>query len=313
MQAAIDVQNIGKHFKSNFLLRTISALQDVSFSIQEGEVFGLIGHNGAGKTTLIKILTGLIRPSTGQAALFGHPVGDIQALSQLGFLPERPYFYEYLTGREALNFYGRLAGLSANAIARRSSELLAMLKLEEAADRPMRLYSKGMLQRLGMAQAILHDPPLVLLDEPMSGLDPLGRGQIKDIIHLLKKQGKTILFSSHILSDVEELCDRVAVLANGHLRYEGDLETLTATYKEGVEIVIENVADEHMAGLSDLGAEITQQNGRVKLFLSNDQDDQRVIKQLIEQGFHIDRMIPKRMSLEEIVVRQFQSGKEEGR
>ena len=238
MRTVLQTKGLEKHYKSNFQVRTIKALDGIDLDVQEGEVYGFIGHNGAGKTTTIKILTGLIRATGGTAEIMGQPVGHKKTLEQVGFLPERPYFYEYLSAREALVFYGRLNGMPSAEIRRRSEELLHLLDLEHAADRPLHSYSKGMLQRLGMAQAVLHDPHLVILDEPMSGLDPVGRGQIKDIIQLLRKRGKTIFFSTHILADVEQLCDRVALIANGKMWYSGTVDGLTSQYQQGYEFTL---------------------------------------------------------------------------
>jgi len=307
-------KDLKKHFPSNFRVKTIKALDGVSFDVEQGEVFGCIGHNGAGKTTTIKILTGLIRPTSGEAEVLGKPLGDIKTLGQIGFLPERPYFYEYLTAREALRFYGELSGMKSADITRRIAELLPMLDLEHAADRPMVSYSKGMLQRLGMAQTVLHDPALVILDEPMSGLDPVGRGQIKDIIRILKKQGKSIFFSTHILSDVEELCDRVVLIAQGKLWYSGRVGELTSQYEHGVEFTLTSLGAEQKEKLAKLDGTLTIKDETTSvLFLPKTEDAQKALAQLVAWNVTVERMTPKRMSLEEIFLKEFKKEEESSR
>lgn len=193
------------------------ALHDLTLEIREGETFGLLGPNGAGKTTTQKLLLGLCRPTSGSIAIFGKSPEHPSIRQEIGFLPENPYFYTYLTGQEFLAFCGGMYGLSGEALKSRIGELLALVDMESAANVQLRKYSKGMLQRVGIAQALINDPKLVFLDEPMSGLDPVGRRQFRQIILELKQQGKTLFFNSHILSDVEEICDRFGILDQGHL------------------------------------------------------------------------------------------------
>ena len=193
----------------------IEAVHGIDLTVPVGQITAIIGPNGAGKTTTIKMLMGLIYPTSGQARIFGHPVGDPAAKAKLGFLPESPYFYDYLTSREFLSFYGHLFGLWGAALNKRVDELLDLVGMTHARDLQLRKFSKGMLQRVGIAQALINDPELVVLDEPMSGLDPIGRKEVRDLIFRLKESGKTVLFSSHILHDAELLCDRVAILRRG--------------------------------------------------------------------------------------------------
>jgi ABC-2 type transport system ATP-binding protein len=209
--------------------RRVAAVDALSLDVRRGEVFGFIGPNGAGKSTTIRILMGLLYPTRGSAELLGSPVGDLAARSRIGFLPESPYFYDYLTAEELLDFVGRIFGLDHTSRRQRSEQLLEQVGLAQATRRPLRKFSKGMLQRIGLAQALMGDPELVVLDEPMSGLDPLGRRQVRDLIVELRKAGKTIFFSTHILSDVEALCDRAAIVIGGQLRSVGPLDLLVSS------------------------------------------------------------------------------------
>lgn len=216
------------HWRRGSLL----ALEDLDLSIGQGEVFGLLGPNGSGKSTTMKLLLGLARPSRGTARVFGHPAGSMDARKRLGFLPENPYFPQFLSGREVLRYYGRLSGVPSGTLPGRVAELLELVGLEKAGDRRLRTYSKGMLQRIGLAQALLHDPDLLLLDEPTAGVDPLGSRQIRDLMLLMKKRGKTVIFSSHLLEQVEEVADRVAILHQGRKLSEGRLEELLTIPEE---------------------------------------------------------------------------------
>jgi ABC-2 type transport system ATP-binding protein len=223
---ALEINNLFKTFYIGFLRRRVEALRGVSFSVMPGEIFGLLGPNGAGKTTAIKIAMELIRASSGSVRIFGSPSGRHAARADIGYLPEGPYFHEYLKPTELLAFHGKLAGLNRTQIKERSEELLIQVGLQDALKRPLRKFSKGMLQRLGLAQALISRPKFLLLDEPMSGLDPLGRKFVVDLIKKQNEAGTTIMFSSHILTDVERLCDRVVILNQGKKVAEGDIATL---------------------------------------------------------------------------------------
>ncbi len=212
------------------------SLDSLDLEVHENEVFGFLGPNGAGKTTTLKLLMNLVFPTSGSATILGRPVSDTSMHREIGFLPEAPYFYDYLTAREALSYYARLFGLKDHAVVDR---FLARVGLTEARDTQLRKFSKGMLQRFGLAQAIVHDPRVVFLDEPMSGLDPVGRREVRDLILELKKEGRTIFFSTHILPDAETLCDRVAVLARGRLQGVGSVEEIFHREVHGVEIIFE--------------------------------------------------------------------------
>lgn len=228
---ALAVSGLAKTFRAGFWLnKVVTPLRDCTLQVYTGETFGLLGPNGAGKTTLLKTLLGIIRPSAGTATLLGHTLGEQSVKSRIGYLPENPYFYEYLTGREMLTFVGRLFELDRDLLRKRIPELLDLVGISKtASDRPLRKYSKGMLQRIGLAQALVNDPELVFLDEPMSGLDPTGRHQIREIIMQLRAQGKTVFFNSHILADVEVICDRIGLLVQGDLVSCGTLEDLLGT------------------------------------------------------------------------------------
>ncbi len=225
----IQTQNLGKTYRTGFwLAQKIRSLTAVDLDVYQGETFGLLGQNGAGKTTLLKTLLGIVRPTQGKATLLGKPLGDRNVKKRIGYLPENPYFYDYLTGWEILEFTGGLFEISRSVQKSRIPELLELvgLSMKDAKKKQLRRYSKGMLQRIGLAQALINDPELVFLDEPMSGLDPLGRYQMRETILSLKRQGKTIFFNSHILSDVEKVCDRVAILDKGELICEGSMDKL---------------------------------------------------------------------------------------
>ncbi|PZU99208.1 MAG: multidrug ABC transporter ATP-binding protein [Leptolyngbya sp.] len=230
--AVVQTEGLGKAYRTGFWLnQRVTSLQQCSLTVYQGETFGLLGPNGAGKTTLLKILLGIVRPTAGQATLLGHALGDSAVKQRIGYLPENAYFYDFLTGWEFLQYTAGLFGLSRAAQQRRIVELLDLVGLsqEAAKKKQLRQYSKGMLQRVGMAQALMNDPDVVFLDEPMSGLDPTGRFQVREIILALKREGKTIFFNSHILSDVEVICDRIAILDRGELIASGSLDQLLGT------------------------------------------------------------------------------------
>jgi ABC-2 type transport system ATP-binding protein len=246
---AIETENLAKEYPHGFLhLKRKTSLESLTMQVQNGEVFGLLGPNGAGKSTTIKLLMGIIFPTAGSARMLGKPASDVSMHGDIGYLPEQPYFYDYLTAAEVLDYFARFHRYSAAERRERVEKMLYKVGLESAGKIQLRKYSKGMLQRVGLAQAILHDPKLVILDEPMSGLDPVGRREVRDIILELKKAGKTILFSTHILSDAEILCDRVGVLAGGKLRGVGSPGAIVDMKTLGMEILFELAEDKAMAG-----------------------------------------------------------------
>ena len=237
---AIETENLTKEYPYGFLnLKKRASLEGLNLQVETGEVFGFIGPNGAGKSTTIKLLMRLIFPTAGTARILGKPISDIEMHRNIGYLPEQPYFYDYLTAMEVLDYFARFHDLSAGNRKERVQRMLKKVGLETAGKIQLRKYSKGMLQRVGMAQAILHDPKVVILDEPMSGLDPIGRREVRDIILELKREGKTVMFSTHILSDAEMLCDRVGVIVGGKLRGVGAPEQLVDVKTQGMEILFE--------------------------------------------------------------------------
>jgi ABC-2 type transport system ATP-binding protein len=237
---AIEILGLTKDFPVGFWRpRMRRSLDNLTFQVEEGEVFGFLGPNGAGKTTTMKLLMGLIFPTSGTARVRGRSIDDVEMHREIGYLPEQPYFYDYLTARELLDYYARFSNYSAAERRERVGKFLERVGLAAAGDVQLRKFSKGMLQRAGIAQAILHDPPVVILDEPMSGLDPVGRREVRDIILELKKHGRTVFFSTHILSDAEMLCDRVAVLAGGKLQGVGAPGEIVSIKAHKMEILFE--------------------------------------------------------------------------
>ncbi len=234
----IEVDKLTKTFRGK-RGRRIEALKELSLGVADGEVLGFLGPNGAGKSTTIKTLVGQIRPTSGKAMLFGELAGSTEARKRIGYLPENPAFYDFLTAREYLDLVGQTFGMDSAAICRESDRVLEIMALTEAAERSIRGYSKGMVQRLGLAQTLLHDPDLYILDEPMSGLDPVGRALVRDLILDLKLRGKTVFFSTHVIADVEAVCDRVAIIAQGELRAENAVSDIIAEGIEGYRVRLE--------------------------------------------------------------------------
>src|SRR5437016_7604162 len=252
--AAIEILDLEKSYLVGFWRkRPKLALRPRRLVIQEGEVFGFLGPNGAGKTTTLKLLMGLVFPTAGTARILGMDMDDPRVKSQIGFLPEQPYCYDHLSARELLNYYAQLSGVPAKGRSARVEQMLARVGLSDSAGVQLRKFSKGMLQRLGLAQAIVHDPKLVFLDEPMSGLDPMGRREVRDLIQQMRHEGKTVFFSTHILSDAEALCDRVAIIYKGELRGVGAVADLTSHVQGRVEIVWQGT--QVPASMKVLGAE----------------------------------------------------------
>jgi len=262
--AAIEIENLSKEYPHGFLhLKKKTSLHGLSMQVENGEVFGFLGPNGAGKSTTIKLLMRLIFPTAGTARILGRPISDVGMHKDIGYLPEQPYFYDYLTAAEVLDYFARFHDLPAAERRERVDRMLKKVGLETAKKIQLRKYSKGMLQRVGLAQAILHDPKVVILDEPMSGLDPVGRREARDIILELKGSGKTILFSTHILSDAEMLCDRVGVIVGGKLRGVGAPEEIVGVQAQGMEILFELAGGAAKAGA--LAAKVTQTGDRYRL------------------------------------------------
>lgn len=243
IEPAVQVRGLTKVFPIPFRRQKLVAVRDLDLEVASGQIYGLLGPNGSGKSTTLKIILGLVSPSAGEARIFGRESWEVASREAVGFLPENPYFYKYLTGAETLRFYGKLVGLHGRALAARTNELLALVRLEEARDRRLGGYSKGMLQRIGLAQALVQEPRLLVLDEPTAGVDPAGASDIRDLILTLKERGITILLSSHLLAQVQEICDRVGILARGCLVREGSVADLLAVENQ-LELILENPAPE---------------------------------------------------------------------
>ncbi len=300
----IEIKNLSKEFRVGFIMKKIAALTDLNLSVEEGEIFGFIGPNGAGKTTTVKILTGLIYPTSGKAWIFGRDIRDVNIKRDIGFLPENPYFYDYLTAREFLNFYARLFSINKREIIARIDTLLDMVDLLKYKNVQLRRFSKGMLQRIGIAQALINDPKLVILDEPMSGLDPIGRTMIRDIILRMKDQGKTVFFSSHILSDVEMICDRVGMLFNGRLKDIGKLDTLLSTRVKSIEISASLMDDIYMESIKRLAANCILMDEKLFVVVNNETQKDEVLK-IIEKGNgQLISLIPRRETLEDLFLKE---------
>jgi ABC-2 type transport system ATP-binding protein len=267
--AAIETENLTKDYPTGFLeTKKVRSLDGLTMQVQPGEVFGFLGPNGAGKSTTIKLLMRIIFPTAGTARILGKPISDIGMHRDIGYLPEQPYFYDYLTAAELLDYFARFHELPAAVRRERVAHLLKRVGLETAGKIQLRKYSKGMLQRVGLAQAILHDPKVVVLDEPMSGLDPIGRREVRDIILDLKEQGKTVLFSTHILSDAETLCDRVAVIVGGKLQGVGKPDEIVGVKSQGAEILCDYASPDRAR--PPVLADATQSGSHYRLQVSED-------------------------------------------
>jgi len=302
--AAIEILGLEKTYSIGFWRkRPKHALRPLDLKVEEGEIFGFLGPNGAGKTTTLKLLMGLIFPTAGSARILGMEIDDPRMKAQIGFLPEQPYFYDYLTARELLDYYGQLSGLEAKQRSSRVNDVLKRVGLPDVGGVQLRKFSKGMLQRVGIAQAILHDPKVVFFDEPMSGLDPMGRREVRDLMAQLKVEGKTVFFSTHILSDAEALCDRVAIIHQGELRGVGAVADLTSSVHGKVEVVWQGTTVP--ASLRALGAECHVTRDTVRAMLSEANQD-AAVEALRRERLRLVSVIPVRTSLEDYYLQKLQ-------
>src|ERR1700739_3787856 len=298
--AAIEILGLEKTYRVGFWRkRPKRALHPLHLTVEQGEIFGFLGPNGAGKTTMLKLLMGLVFPTAGAARILGRDWTDPDIKAQIGFLPEQPYFYDYLTAHELLDYYGQLSGVPAKDRTRRVEEVLAQVGLTDVKGVQLRKFSKGMLQRTGIAQAILHDPKVVFFDEPMSGLDPMGRREVRELMEQLKQEGKTVFFSTHILSDAEALCDRVAIIHQGELKGVGKVEDLTATVQGRVDIVWQGT--QVPASIKPLAAECHVTGDTVRAVIPEAQQD-AAIDALRRERLRLISLTPVRTSLEEYFV-----------
>jgi len=303
---AIEIQGLTKRFK-NPLGGPITAVDNLTLSVKSGEIFGFLGPNGAGKTTTIKILLGLLFPTDGKAAVLGKPPGDIDIKNKISYLPESPYFYEHMTARELLGFYADLFKIKGVERKNRIDNLLDQVGLTQAADKPLRQYSKGMLQRAGLAQALLNDPELVFLDEPTSGLDPIAHADICNVILDLKTQGKTVFVSSHQLSDIEMIGDRVAILVGGKLAMVGEVKELLAT--DQIEVTASDVSDEIGKNIEPLADEFELHAGKMTAFVKGTDSLNKVVGMLVNSGASILTVNPRRRTLEKLFVDTVRGGR----
>jgi ABC-2 type transport system ATP-binding protein len=256
---AISIQNLTKNYPIPFKRQKVTAVNDLSLTVEPGQVYGLLGPNGSGKSTTMKVVLGLVTPTSGKTEIFGRDSNSVESREDVGFLPENPYFYKYLTGEETLRFYGKLCGLSGARIRDRARELLKLVGLESAADRRLGGYSKGMLQRIGLAQAMIQEPRLLVLDEPTAGVDPAGSREIRDLILDFKSRGITVLLCSHLLEQVQEICDRIGILHCGTLIREGKLEDLISIQNQ-TELILEDASPELLA---DIAAAVAKSSARL--------------------------------------------------
>jgi ABC-2 type transport system ATP-binding protein len=310
-EVVIQIQNLTKEYQIGFLKkRTVRALNQLSIEVKRGEIFGFLGPNGAGKTTTLKILMRLIYPTAGDATILGKPLDDGLMRTRIGYLPENPYFYDYLSGYELLAYTAALFGIPSNAAKERARQLLKLVGLdEERANRQLRRYSKGMLQRIGIAQSLINDPEIVFMDEPMSGLDPIGRREVRDLMLSLRDQNKTVFFSSHILSDVEALCDRAAILARGKLIRCGTVQQLTGE-EEAFEVIATGISEAAFAQLSQalsFASSINPSPNGVHFVLQDENQLGDAIKAIHEFGGKLLSVNPKRASLEDLFASADQS------
>ncbi len=309
--AIIEIRNLTKDFRAGFWKnRPVRALDDLSLEVHKGDVFGFLGPNGAGKTTTLKLLMGLLRPTSGSAHILGEPVDSVSTRSRIGFLPENPYFYDYLTPEELLTYVGRLFGIRQPALGKKVRSLLERVGLSDARRLQLRKFSKGMIQRIGVAQAIINDPELVFLDEPMSGLDPLGRREVRDVIVSMKDQGVTVFFSSHILPDVEAICDRVAILRKGRLQAVGALEEILAMKIEAHEIILARVKPQGADQLKCMCEALTTIGDRLHLRASSSKQVQQILAHALANEAELISVNPVRPSLEDYFLHEVGSGRD---
>jgi ABC-2 type transport system ATP-binding protein len=299
-------EGLTKTFEVGLRRRRVHAVEDLTLSVEEGEIFGFMGPNGAGKTTTIKMLMGLIHPTRGKAFIFEAPIPSKTSKARIGYLPENPSFHEFLTGIEAMRFFATLAEVPRPEHRRRCEELLGLVGLADAADRQIRKYSKGMQQRLGIAQALVSDPAFVVLDEPMSGLDPIGRKDVRDLIFEMKRRGKTVFFSTHILPDVESLCDRVGLIQQGRLSDVGRIGDLLSARVQSVELAA--VVPQAARGVLSRGRVIAQEGDRITLVLPDEAAADAAVHELIGAGGRLISLTPNRETLEDFFLRRLEAG-----
>lgn len=303
-ETVLEVSDLHKSYRLGFLRKRIDAVRGISFQVRRGEIFGFIGPNGAGKTTTIKSILQLIYPTRGAIRLFGAESYLPQARLRLGYLPENPYIYQYLKPIEFLDLCARLTGMEKTQRRQRALALAEELGLAHALDRPVGRFSKGMMQRLGLAQALIHDPELLILDEPLSGLDPIGRKDVRDVLLAHRRRGKTLLFTSHTLSDVEMLCDRVAIVKAGRLAACGALDELLEPATRRIEVELAAVSEPLREHLAEFAISVQGKDGEVTAVVQGDEALPRLLDTAMKQGARVIAVRPHRDTLEDLFLRQ---------
>ncbi len=305
---ALEITNLTKEYTVGFWRKKpVRALYSLNLEVHQGESFGFLGPNGAGKTTTLKILMQLIFPTGGEAKILGASLDDMAMRARIGYLPEQPYFYDYLTARELLVYCGKLFGMNKADALTRAEKLIQQVGLGHAADKQLRKYSKGMLQRAGLAQSLINDPEVLFLDEPMSGLDPMGRREVLELIAGLRAQGKTVFFSSHVLSDVEALCDRVAIMNKGCLIESGKLTDILGKRTNELEAVVANVSVQVLEELKAFALQVTPVAEGARIRLESERQIERLVTIVHRNGGNIISLNPVRESLEDLFVREVSS------
>jgi ABC-2 type transport system ATP-binding protein len=303
-EIVLSVERLAKTFRKPFTGRKVEAVKGVSFEVRRGEIFGFLGPNGAGKTTTIKMLTGLIAPTSGRGSILGRPVPSSEAMGHVGFLPENPYVYPYLTPREFVSLCGRLNGMGGKKLKTQVERVIERVGIGYAIDRAVHALSKGMLQRTGLAAALVHEPELLLLDEPMSGLDPVGRKEVRDLIVEEANAGRTVFFSSHILSDVEMLCDRVCILRKGEVVVSGAMDELVDSGVRRTEITLVDLSDDVAKELAGLASSSQKTGKALVLDVQGDEAVKKVLERALAENIRVEAVMPKRETLEDIFVRK---------
>jgi len=304
MTTALQISNLTKDYKTGFFKqRSVRALDGLTLEVRSGQIFGFLGGNGAGKTTTIKILMGLLHPTTGEAKILGQDISEIDVHRRLGYCPENPYFYDYLTPLELLNYFGEIFGLNSQKRKERSTDLLNAVGLQESDwNKHLRKFSKGMLQRVGLAQSLLNDPEIIFLDEPMSGLDPIGRREIRELIARLRTHGKTVFMSTHILSDIESLCDEVAILSRGKLTATGNLQDLLTNNsdRQGFEVTIANIGDSALRSIVSGSFNVNEQASGAIVTCADEVEVEAVISAARSAGGKLISVQQVKQSLEDL-------------
>ncbi|MBM3315236.1 ABC transporter ATP-binding protein [candidate division WOR-3 bacterium] len=306
-EPVVQTIRLSKSYRTGFRLRKVRALVDLTLEVERGEIFGFLGPNGAGKTTTLKILMGLSRPNAGIATVFGRRPRDSEVKRRVGFLPESPYFYEYLTAKEYLSLAADLSGVPRGSVRDRVRDALRLVRMETAADARMKGFSRGMLQRVGIAQALIHDPELAILDEPMGGLDPVGRKEFRDIIVGLRERGKTVFFSTHILADVEMICDRVGVLIAGRMVRVGRLSEILTEDVESIEVTVRGAAGKARKALERVAQQSIQSGELLLLTVRSEDEVDRVTAIVREAEARVVAIVPRRKTLEDFFMAQVRS------